>query len=538
MRKYAVLLCVVLLAMLGAVINAQDEEPFTLTIMHTNDTHATHEPDGNGNGGVALLAAVVKQIRAEAENSVLLDGGDRFTGTLYHTVYKGQDQIQVMNLLGYDAMSLGNHEFDSGDDILAQFLDGVNFPVLAANLDTSASPLLADKVQPYVILEVGGQQIGVIGLVTADTVGISSPGPELVFSDDYATIVNGIVDELEGQGINKIILVTHTGITADQEFAAQLSGVDVFVGGHSHTLYSNAYAAGSGDYPVEFTDADGGTIYYVQAGEKTTYLGRLNVTFDAAGVVTAAAGDTILLSRYITPDAEAAALISTLLESVVTLRDQETGATATELINGDRVVCRVEECAMGNIIADAMRAETGAQIALMNGGGVRASIDAGPITVGDVLTVQPFSNTMATFELSGADLIAALENGVFSIVVNDDGTVSREGLAGRFAQVSGMRYTFNPTLEPGSRIVSAEILNEDGSYSPIDSEVIYSVVTNNFVRLGGDFYTVLAENAINPYDFGRTDWEVLADYIAAQGEISPVVEGRIIIEGAELPPLE
>lgn len=538
MRKYAVLLCVVLLAMLATVINAQDEEPFTLTIMHTNDTHAAHEPDGNGNGGVALLAAVVKQIRAEAENSILVDGGDRFTGTLFHTVYKGQDQIQIMNLLGYDAMSLGNHEFDNGDDILAQFIDGVNFPVLAANLDTSASPLLADKVQPYAVVEVGGQQIGVIGLVTADTIGISNPGPELVFSADYAAIVNGIVDELEAQGVNKIILVTHTGINADQEFAAQLSGVDVFVGGHSHTLYSNAYTAGRGEYPLEFTDADGNTVYYVQAGERTTYLGRLNVTFDAEGVVTAASGDTILLSRYITADEEAAALIGTLLESVVALRDQETGATATDLIVGDRVVCRVEECAMGNIIADAMRAEAGAQIALMNGGGVRASIDAGPITVGDVLTVQPFGNTMATFELSGADLIAALENGVFSIVVSDDGTVSRDGLAGRFAQVSGLRYTYNPTLEPGSRIVSAEVLNEDGSYSAVDPEVIYSVVSNNFMRQGGDFYTVLAENAINPYDFGRTDWEVLADYVSEMGEISPVIEGRITIEGAELAPVE
>lgn len=538
MRKYAVLLCAVLLLMLTAVMNAQDEEPFTLTIMHTNDTHSFHQPNSDGNGGVALLAAVVKQIRAEVENSILVDGGDHFTGTLFHTVYKGQDQIQIMNLVGYDAMSLGNHEFDNGDDILSQFIDGVNFPILAANLDASASPLLADKVQPYTILEVGGQQIGVIGLVTADTVGISSPGPELVFSDDYATIVNGIVDELEAEGINKIILVTHTGINADQEFAAQLSGVDVFVGGHSHTLYSNVYAAGSGDYPVEFTDADGSTIYYVQAGERTTYLGRLDVTFDAEGVVTAAGGDAILLSKYITPDAEAAALIDDLAVEVAALGDTETGSTAPEIIVGNRVVCRVEECPMGNLIADAMRAETGAQVAIMNGGGVRADIDAGPITVGDVLTVQPFSNTMATFELSGANLIAALENGVFSIVVNDDGTVSREGLAGRFAQVSGLRYTYNPTLEPGSRIVAVDIQSEDGTFSPIDPEATYSVVTNNFMRQGGDFYTVLAENAINPYDFGRTDWEVLADYVTELGEVAPALQGRITIEGAELPPLE
>lgn len=538
MRKYAVLLCVVLLAMLAAVINAQDEEPFALTIIHTNDTHAAHEPNGDGNGGVAIQAALVKLIRGEVENSLLLDAGDRFTGTLYHTVYKGQDQIPVMNLLGYDALALGNHEFDNGDDILAQFIEGLNFPVLAANIDVSASPFLADKVLPYVVLEVAGQQIGIIGLDTADTVSIASPGDELVWRDDYAAVANEAAAELAEQGVNKIVLLTHTGINIDEVFIPSLSGIDIVLGGHSHTLFSNTYQSASGEFPLEFADADGNPVYYGQAGANNLYLGRLDVVFDAAGVITSIEGDTILLSKYIVPDAEAAALIADLSEEVAALRDQETGATATDLINGDRVVCRVEECAMGNIIADSMRAETGAQIALMNGGGVRANIDAGPITLGEVLTVQPFSNTMATFELSGADLIAALENGVFSIVVNEDGTVSREGLAGRFAQVSGMRYTYNPTLEPGSRIVSAELLNEDGSYSPIDSEVIYSVVTNNFVRLGGDFYTVLAENAINPYDFGRTDWEVLADYIAAQVEISPVVEGRIIIEGAELPPLE
>lgn len=534
MRKFWVLLCVLLLIV--TAVSAQEEETFTLTIMHTNDTHSFHEPNSAGDGGVAILAAVVNQIRAEVENSLLLDGGDHFTGTLFHIVYLGQDQVQIMNQIGYDAMALGNHEFDNGDDVLAQFVDGVDFPILAANVDFSESSFLAEKIAPYTILEVGGEQIGIIGLVTADTVNISSPGEELVFRDDYAAVVNEITEMLTEQGINKIILVSHTGILDDQEIVGQLHNVDVWVGGHSHTLLSNTYQAAADSYPQQWTDADGNTVYYVQAGERTTYLGRLDVTFNADGQITSAGGDTILLSRYITSDEAAAALIEDLSEEVAALSDTETGATATDRINGDRTVCRVEECAMGNLIADAMRAETGAQIALMNGGGVRASIEAGPITVGEVLTVQPFGNTMATFSLTGADLLTALENGVYGIAVTD-GVISRDGLAGRFAQVSGLRYTFNPTLEPGSRIVSAEVLNDDGTYSPVDPESIYTVVTNNFVRQGGDFYEVLAQNAIDPYDFGRTDWEVLRNYVAEQGTISPVVEGRITIEGAELAPL-
>lgn len=545
-RKIAVILGLLLVMSLGLVApafdaarvsQAQEEETFALTIMHTNDTHAAHLPQSNGNGGVAIQAAVVKQIRAEAANSLLLDAGDRFTGTLFHTTYLGQDQIQIMNALGYDAMTLGNHEFDNGDDILAQFVGGIEFPIVAANLDVSASPVLAGLVQPYTILDVNGQQIGIIGLVTADTVNIASPGDELVFSDDYAGVANASAAELTAQGVNKIILLTHTGINVDQAFVGSLENIDVVIGGHSHTLLSNLYVTQSGEYPLSFTSPSEQPILYVTAGQYNQYMGRLDVEFDAAGVITDSDGDVILLSQYIAPDADMTAIVDELRVAVDELANTPIGATSEVKLEGDRTVCRVEECNLGNLIADALRAETGAQIAFMNGGGIRASIEAGDITLGQVLTVHPFGNTTATFELTGADVIAALENSVSQLAVVD-GAISREGLAGRFLQVSGIRVTYDITLEAGSRVVSVEILGEDGNYSPIDPAATYTIAANNFIRTGGDGFTVLAENAINPYDFGRIDYEVTRDYMVSMAPINAAVEGRIIYVNAQPAPIQ
>ncbi len=534
LKKLAV---VVVLGLLAAVPVVAQEDTFVVTILHTNDVHGHHEPQANGNGGAARQAAVVNQIREEGGNVLLLDGGDRFTGTLFHQQYRGQDSAQIMNAIAYDAMTLGNHEFDDGDDILSAFVDALNFPVVTANVDFSASELLAGKITPYTILEVNGQQIGVIGLVTPETPTISSPGADLVFNADLVGVTQAAVDELTTQGVNKIILVTHVGLAVDQEIAAAVTGLDVIVGGHSHSLLGNAYVASVGEYPVVVENPNAEPVYIVQAGQYDEYLGRLNVTFDAEGVVTAATGDAILLSRYITPDPEVAGIVEALSGPIEQLRATTIGASAEVFLVGNRAVCRVEECLLGNLITDAMRAETGAQIAITNGGGIRADIETGEITLGEVLTVLPFGNLASTFELSGADVIAALENGVSRIVV-ENGMVKRDGAGGRFPQVSGIRFSFDPTLDAGSRIVSVEVQAEDGSFAPIDPAAIYTLASNDFMRRGGDSYTVFAENAINAYDFGKTLDQVLAEYLASLIIVEPATEGRITIVNAELPPLE
>lgn len=538
MKKAGMWLSAAMLVLSASLATAQDD--FRLTLLHTNDTHAGHAPQSNGNGGVALQAAVADQIIAEGGNVLTLDAGDRFTGTLFHTVYVGEDQIQVMNQLGYNAMTLGNHEFDNGDDRLLAFLKGVDFPVVSANIDFSALPEYEGLVEPYTLLEVGGQQVGIIGLTTADTVDSSSPNDAIVFDADYATIANAAAQELLDQGVNKIILLTHIGIQEDLLLLPQLKNIDVVLGGHSHTLLSNIYNGASDRYPIVADDADGNSVYYAQTGSNNVYLGRMDVRFDADGVVSSASGDTILLSRYITPNAEVSALIETLSGPVNELRLEPINATTDVFLQGDRTVCRIEECNLGNVIADAMRDSTDVQIALMNGGGIRASIEPGDITLGEVLTVQPFGNLMATFEITGTDLRAALENSVGSIRLNDAGQIERDGGAGRFLQVSGLRFTYDPTAESGSRVVSVEVEAADGTFEALDDAAIYSVVTNSFVRQGGDGYTMFAENATNVYDFGSVDYEVTSAYLAAISPISLEVEAdnaRITALDVEVEPL-
>ena len=250
MRGKTALLFVVALALaLAAPLTAQDES-FELTIMHTNDVHAEHEPNRDGDGGASRQATVVRQIRSEVANSLLLDGGDRFTGTLFHIQWMGQDSAQIMNMIGYDAMTLGNHEFDNGDEVLAAFVDALEFPVVTANVDFSDSPSLAGKIDPFVQLEVGGADIAIIGLVTPDSEILSSPGPELVFEHDLANVTQDIVDALDAEGVNKVILLTHIGYEADYELAQQVSGVDVVVGGHTNTFLSNRYTGAIGGYPT------------------------------------------------------------------------------------------------------------------------------------------------------------------------------------------------------------------------------------------------------------------------------------------------
>ncbi len=517
MRRLMLTLAIVLAVGLIPSTAAQDDGTFALTIMHTNDTHAQHEANRDHNGGVARQATVVQQIRAEVEHSLLLDAGDRFTGTLFHQQHMGQDNIQIMNLLGYDAMTLGNHEFDNGDTVLATFLDGINFPAVVSNVDFSASEELNGKVLPYTVLEVDGESIGIIGLITPETAILSSPGETLVFNPDLAVITQQYVDELSEMGVNKIIALTHIGYNHDVELAAEVSGVDIIIGGHDNTFLSNTYAGAAGEYPTVLESTSGEPVLVVQAYTKTEYLGRLDVEFDADGILVDWEGDAILLSQYITPDPQMAALVAELAAPIEELRQTPIGETAVYLV-GDRSVCRVEECNLGNLIADAVRAETGADIVFQNGGGIRADIPDGVVTLGDVLTVLPFGNLVSTMSLAGADVWTALENGVSQV---EDG-------AGRFAQVSGLRYTWDGSQEPGNRIVSVDVWNDEtGEYEPLDLEEVYYVATNDFMRAGGDGYSVFAENAMNPYDYGSPLDQVVADYITANSPVAPEVEGRI-----------
>ncbi len=523
--KLKLMSILVLLLLLVGVAGAQDDS-YQLTIMHTNDVHGHHEPQRNGDGGAARQATVVNLIRAEVDNHLLLDGGDRFTGTLFHVQYRGQDSVQIMNAIGYDAMALGNHEFDDGSEVLAAFVQGLNFPALSANTDFSEDPMLAGLIEPSVILDVGGEQIGIIGLTTPETAILAKPSEFLVFHYDLINVTQEQVDMLTAQGVNKIILLTHIGYGADLEVAQGVSGVDVVVGGHTNTFLSNSYSGALGEYPTVVESASGEPVLVVQASTKTVYLGRLDVEFDGDGLVADWDGDAILLSRYISPDPDISDLIAGLAEPIAELAAKPVGEAAMALTGTSPRLCRIGECLLGNVITDAVLEDTGVDIVFQNGGGIRADIDEGEVTLGEVLNVLPFGNLISTFELSGADVMAVLENSVSRVEVDADNNPIVDGASGRFMQVAGLRYSYDATQEAGSRVLSAEVM-QDGEYVAVDAEAIYSVATNDFIRAGGDGFAMLTENAINPYDQGRPLDQVVADYIAANSPISVMMEGRI-----------
>lgn len=507
-------------AALGLTAGAAAAE-YKLTILHTNDFHARFEPiskydgpcsaedntAGECFGGTGRLVTAINEARGRAENPILVDGGDQFQGTLFYTYYKGKLAAEMMNKMGYDAMTVGNHEFDDGPEVLRGFMDAVEFPVLMSNADVSGEPLLADAIQKSVVIERAGEKLGLIGLTPQDTDELASPGPNVVFTDPVQA-VQGEVDRLTEMGVNKIIVLSHSGYGVDQRVAAETTGVDVIVGGHSNTLLSNTSDRAEGPYPTMVGDTA-----IVQAYAYGKFLGELNVTFDDAGVVTEAKGEPLIMDAAVTEDSGTVERIAEAAKPLDEIRNRVVAETG-EAIDGDRGSCRAGECSMGNLIADAMLArvkDQGIDVAIQNGGGIRASIDAGEVTMGEVLTVLPFQNTLSTFQVSGATLVEALENGVSQI---------EEG-AGRFPQVAGMSFAFDASAEAGSRISDVMV-----GGAPIEMDKTYGVVSNNYVRNGGDGYKMF-QDAANAYDFGPDLADVTAEYLAEKGPYAPYTDGRI-----------
>ncbi|WP_288194496.1 5'-nucleotidase C-terminal domain-containing protein [uncultured Phyllobacterium sp.] len=517
---------------------------YTLNILHINDFHsrqesinkydstcsAEEESKNECFGGIARVKAKIDERRAalskDGGNVIVLNAGDEFQGSLFYTTYKGDDTAEFMNGIGYDVMALGNHEFDDGVDTLAKFLGKVQFPVISANTIAADGSPIAGKYKPYVIKEIGGQKIGVVSTITTDTADISTPGPTVKFADEIETLKKQ-VEALKAEGVNKIIALNHDGYLKDKQIAASVAGISVIVGGHSHTLLSNTDPQALGPYPTLVKGPSGRDVPIVQAKSYSKYLGELKVTFDDDGNVIRSEGAPILLDSSVVPDPAYLARVKELAKPIEALKAKKV-AESSGVIEAAREVCRVVECSMGNLVADAMLdrvKDQGMTIAIINGGGLRASIDAGDVTMGEVLTVLPFQNTLSTFQLKGADVVAALENGVSQI---DQG-------AGRFAQVSGLKYAFDVSKPVGQRVSAVEVRDGSG-WKPIDAAATYGVVSNNYMRAGGDGYKIFASNAQNAYDYGPGLEAVVSDYLARNTPYKPYTDGRITVLAAAATP--
>ncbi|SUZ30441.1 Trifunctional nucleotide phosphoesterase protein YfkN [Roseibaca ekhonensis] len=516
--------------------SAQAQAGFSITVLHINDMHSRiseissynstcsddDSAEGNCFGGSARLATAIRERRAAHEDEgrpvLTLDAGDQSQGTLYYTTYGGKAEVQMMNAIGFDAMGVGNHEFNRGPESLAEMIATADFPVVSGNIRVAEGSPLAGHIQPRVVVEKDGERIGILGVTTPETVILSSPGPDVSF-DDEIEFLQGAVAEMQADGITIILVLSHVGYNRDREIAAAVDGISAIIGGHSHTRMSNT-EEGAVDYATLVESPSGRAVPIVQAFAFSRYLGELQLDFADDGAVVSASGDTVLLDASFAPAEDIEALMAPLAEPIERLIRAPVAELAAP-IDGSRENCRARECEMGNTVTDAMLAEVadqGITIALANGGGLRASIGSGTATLGDVLTVLPFQNTLYTLEIPGAALVAALEHGVNDI----------ENGAGRFPQVAGLRFKLDASVAPGAGRVSDVEVRADDAWAPIDPAAMYGLVTNNFMAGGGDGYGMLRDQGVNGYDTAIDLAEVLARHLSANEPFAPQIEGRIV----------
>lgn len=516
MKRLAALLAA---ALISGIALARD---VTITILHNNDIHARVEPTmikGQPYGGVARIGALVDQLRASEPNPVLLNAGDTFQGTLYFQAYAGQADLFFMNRIGYQAMAPGNHEFDKGPAAFGAFIDAAKFPLVSANLDVADEPALEGKVQPFTILTVGGERLGVIGATTEDTPSISSPGPNVRFKPANASIL-AAVRELESQGVNKIVLLSHLGYSEDVRAAKLLDGIDVVVGGHSHTLLGNfdipGFPAPTGTYPTVVKGPNGDNVLVVQSWEWGKVLGKLRVTFDDRGRVRSWAGSQpIPVDKSIAEDPFLAAMVTRFQKPIDALRKSVVGETKT-LLDGSRGAVGLGNAMMADVLTDAFMAATrnsGPVAAFVNAGGVRASIEPGPITFEQAITVQPFGNTLCLLDLTGAELLAALEHGVAGLP---------EGGGGMLFPSAGFAYAVDAAKLPGRRVVSATL-----NGAPIDPGKTYRCVFGSFVAGGGDGHEVLKNSKGARLDTGLLDVDALVAYLRSNSPLNARPDPRL-----------
>ncbi|MCW5940068.1 MAG: 5'-nucleotidase C-terminal domain-containing protein [Fimbriimonadaceae bacterium] len=483
---------------------------YKLTLLHVNDTHSRIEPSVMNRkeiGGMARLATLLDQFRASDPNPVFVHAGDAFQGTLYFNVYEGLADLAVLKQLGVDVMALGNHEFDRGPGVLANFVRLAQFPILSANLDLSREPSL-ERVVPSVAIEIGGEKVGFVGCVTEDLPQISNPG-ETVTMKPLVESVQTEIDRLTAVGVNKIVVVSHIGYQEDLALAKQLRGADVIVGGHSHSLLGAPELPGPtpsrGDYPTVAKDQAGGTTLVVQAWEWAKVLGRLRVNFDDDGRVIGWEGAPVPVVDTIPEKPEVAALVAALKKPIEALMNQKVGETTVDVARSEP-----GQGAMADLITDAMLEATrqnGSVVAFMNSGGVRAGFEAGPVTYGQLINVQPFANTLVVADLTGEEILAALQSGKLFVS-------------------AGSSFTLDRKQPEGRQVRDVVIAGE-----PLVMDRFYRTTWNSFVAGGGDGIVQVRDSSRYKYDTGMIDVDAFIAWVKARSPLAPKAEGRIKVVG-------
>jgi len=539
MRKFRILALMLVLIMVLAGCGTGNSTPAAkdIVILYTNDAHCGIE-DGMGYQG---LSAAKRALLAAGNKVLLVDNGDAVQGDTIGTLSKGEYIIDIMNKLGYDVATPGNHEFDYGMDQFNKLVEKADFDYISCNfVDKDGNPVL----KPYVIKEADGVKIAFVGISTPKTITTSTP---TYFQDGEGNYIFGFlqddtgeklyaavqsaVDAARKEGAKYVIAMAHLGIEADcqpwtsSDVIVNTSGIDVLLDGHSHSTFSET-----------IKDKSGKEVVFEQTGTKLANVGKIIIKAD--GTITHENVDL----NTVEPDAEAAAYIQTITDKFDALQKQVVAKTSVELtINGadGKRAVRNAETNLGDLCADAYRILLGADIAFVNGGGVRDNIKVGDITYGDIIKVHPFGNEACLVEVTGQQIKDALELG----------SAAYPGESGGFLQVSGLTYTINADI-PSSVVKNdkSEFVKVDGAYrvsdimvggQPLDVSKTYTLASHNYMlKDAGDGYTMFGTKNVKLLKDGvMIDNQVLINYIVNNlggvvGEQYAAPQGRITIKTA------
>jgi 2',3'-cyclic-nucleotide 2'-phosphodiesterase (5'-nucleotidase family) len=467
-----------------------------ITIVHTNDIHSRVSEGKYDGMGYDKVAAIVKNEKSMNANVIVMDAGDAFHGQTISTLNDGESIVKIMNAVGYDIMTAGNHDFNYGQDRLLELADMADFPIVSANVFNAD---YTSYLPAYKIMEYDGVKVAVFGLATPATTFMTHPDNVigLTFFDPII-IAKMMTAQLEDEA-DIVVCLSHLGVEGkytSEMVAEYVDGIDVIVDGHSHTVMETGRLIND--------------TLIVQTGEYTKNVGIVSLELKDGMLMKSAKLITKEEGVAMEADADIVALVDQIKAENEVITSVVVGSTDIHL-DGERDDVRTGETNLGNLITDAMLAETGADIALTNGGGIRASIEMGDITKGNVITVLPFGNYVVTKDLTGAEIVAALENGL----------TDYPEAKGAFPHIAGMDVVFDPAMEAGSKVVSVEINGE-----PMDMEMLYSVATNDFMAAGGDAYIMFMDAEITG-EYPGLD-EILIDYIQMNGTEGSPVEGRIL----------
>ena len=478
-------------------VGAVRAEPIHIRIVHFNDIDRMADEDGRG--GLPKLASVIADARAEADHVLITHGGDTISPSLLSGIDQGAHFIDLLNQVGIDVMVLGNHEYDFGPEVMIQRVAEAEFPVVSAN-SVAPGGGLPEGVLASTRFVFDDWTIGIFGLTTPTTAERSSPEP--VTFRDVTEVAAEQAELLQADGVDFAMALAHTTMSEDERLIAQ-GAVPLILGGDDHDLRIRWF----------------GATAFVESSSQADFVTVIDLRLDRddEGQVVWHASYDVVNTLDVEPDETIAAAVAVYEAHLDEELGVEIGTTATAL-DTRRQSVRSAENAFGNLVADAMRAAVEADIAITNGGGIRADRE---YPVGTVLTRRdiqeelPFGNRTVLLEMSGSDVIAALENGFSGL----------EDVAGRFPHVSGMTVEFTPDRPPGERVVAVTV---DGA--PLDPAATYLVATNDYLAGGGDGYAAFA---VGHVIIDPTSGEFMAsqviDFIAAASEIAPVVEGRLTV---------